>query len=100
VSNDKTVGKGKAGVPGQGGAGDQELESGEKALDARKARDAALLLPFAGLILISPPLLAIFTPDVSVFGGPLVAFYLFTVWAVLIVCAFRLARRLKGEREP
>ena len=77
-----------------------ERDSGEPALRARKSRDAALILPLAGLLLISPPMLAIFSRDDGVFGGALVAVYLFSIWAVLIFCAFRLARRLKNEIDP
>ena len=70
----------------------------DDALRARRARDAALVLPLAGLLVLTPPVANLFLSDITLFGAPLVVIYLFTVWAALIVCAQRLSRRLrKGD---
>jgi hypothetical protein len=64
-----------------------------------RARDAALVLPLAGLVLVAPPAINLFLADVTVFGAPLIGVYLFVVWALLIFGAQRLSRRL-GEDDP
>lgn len=68
------------------------------AFRGHRARDAALVLPLAGLVLVAPPVVGLFVADVSILGAPLIAVYLFGVWALLILCAQRLSRRL-GEDE-
>jgi hypothetical protein len=67
----------------------------DEALRARRARDVALVLPLAGVVLLAPPVANLFLTDVTLFGAPLVVIYLFTVWGALIVCAQRLSRRLR-----
>lgn len=62
---------------------------------AAKARDAALILPIVGLLLFIPPLIGIFASDSFLFGTPVIVAYIFTSWAVLIVCAGILSRHLK-----
>ena len=69
------------------------------AFRGHRARDAALVLPLAGLVLFAPPAINLFLADVAVFGAPLIAVYLFAVWGLLILCAQRLSRRL-GEDDP
>ncbi len=71
-----------------GSAGD------EGAFAAAKARDAGFILPIIGLILFAPPVIGMFTADMSVFGAPLIVAYLFITWAVLIVAAGLLSRSL------
>ena len=53
-----------------------------KSPEWRSERTIALFL--LGAIAISPPFLAIFALDTSVFGIPLLYAYLFIVWGVLI----------------
>jgi hypothetical protein len=69
------------------------------AFRGHRARDAALVLPLAGLVLVAPPVVNLFVADLSILGAPLIAVYLFAVWGALIFCARRLSRRL-GEDDP
>lgn len=59
-----------------------------------RVRDAARLLPFVGLFLLLPPVIAPFAVPVDVAGVPLVVLYLFAVWLGLIVASVLLARAL------
>ncbi|MEX2520469.1 MAG: hypothetical protein WD969_14200 [Paracoccaceae bacterium] len=100
-------------APGDGGgalrepaAPDEALSVGdEAALKAAKTRDAALVLPLAGLALFTPPLIEVFAADETIFGAPLIVVYVFTAWAGLVAAAFLLSRRLarvaaaRGEAE-
>jgi hypothetical protein len=61
------------------------------------ARDLASLLPFVAIFLLAPPIILIFAKPVLVAGMPLIAVYLFGVWAAVIVCAFLVARHLARE---
>ncbi|GMG83267.1 hypothetical protein LNKW23_24800 [Paralimibaculum aggregatum] len=65
------------------------------ALRARKRRDAALLLPVSGVVLLMPPMAEIFAVEGTVLGVPLVVAYVFAVWFCLIVLAARIAHRLE-----
>jgi hypothetical protein len=73
-----------------------ELRPASDPFRGHRARDAALVLPLAGLVLIAPPAINLFLADLSVFGVPLIGVYLFGVWGLLIVGARLLSRRL-GE---
>ena len=53
-----------------------------------------------GLALVGPPVASLFVADVTVFGAPLIAVYLFVVWGALIFCAQRLSRRLSQDEPP
>lgn len=66
-----------------------------EAFRARRLREAAFVLPFAGLLLLAPPLIGLFRADRAILGAPLICVYLFTVWGLLILCAFLLSRRLR-----
>lgn len=57
------------------------------------------MLPFFAVVLFVPPIVLIFVKPVTVFGIPLIAAYLFFVWALVIFLAFIFARRL-GRPEP
>lgn len=57
-------------------------------------RDAAMALPFLAAVLLTPPFIIIFAAPASVGSIPLIVAYLFSVWAVIIVVAFVIARRL------
>ena len=63
-------------------------------MDRRKLESAALFLTIAGALLIMPPLAVVFQIQRRIFGIPAEVIYLFVVWAVLIVGAWWLARRL------
>lgn len=64
----------------------------------RKTRDAALLLPVLGVLLLVSPMLAVFTGEGTVFGIPSPFIYVFGVWAGLILLARALAVRLHATR--
>jgi hypothetical protein len=66
---------------------------------SRSVRDGASLLPFFAIALFIPPIVLIFAKPVTVFGIPLIAAYLFAVWAAVIAAAFVFSLRL-GKREP
>ncbi len=59
----------------------------------RRFRDLAALLPLLGILLLATPVVSIFTQSGTVFGLPATIFYVFGVWAGLILLAFGLARR-------
>jgi hypothetical protein len=61
-----------------------------------RLRDAAVLLPLAGLLLLVPPVIPLFVADVvRPFGLPAIVAYVFGVWLGLIGCAALIARRLR-----
>jgi O-antigen/teichoic acid export membrane protein len=61
----------------------------------QRVRDAAWLLPLAGLALLMPPFVTLFTGDADVLGVPRIIVYVFGVWLALIGAAALLARRLR-----
>ena len=74
-----------------------EPDLAERALRRQKREDAALVLPFLGvLLLVSPMLDAVYGID-RIFGIPAVVFYIFFAWVFLIALAARLARLLKDD---
>lgn len=60
-----------------------------------KVRDRALVLPLVGVLLLISPLAGIFQLEVKLAGVPFTLIYLFSVWALLIICAVALSRRLR-----
>ncbi|HSF94268.1 MAG TPA: hypothetical protein VLA52_04515 [Thermohalobaculum sp.] len=66
----------------------------------RKIRDQALILPLVGFALLMPPFARVFDLDLKIAGVPFTLIYLFTVWAVLILCGWRLSRRLDPAPAP
>lgn len=66
--------------------------------DAQAARDAAVLLPVAGAILLLPPFIFVFAAPAFVAGVPLIVVYVFGVWMSLVLGAWLVARR--RAREP
>ena len=60
----------------------------------RRLETTALVLPVFGAILIVPPFLGVFNLPVTLFGMPIVAIYLFSVWTGLIVATAVISRRL------
>jgi hypothetical protein len=59
----------------------------------RRFRDLATLLPILGVLLLATPIVSIFTQSGQIFGLPSPIFYIFGIWAGLIILAFALARR-------
>jgi hypothetical protein len=72
----------------------------DQPLRHRKARDRALILPLAGLVLLIPPVAGVFHIDAKIAGVPFTLVYLFAVWALLIAGAAALSRRLRDGGEP
>ena len=62
----------------------------------RKIRDRALILPLVGLALLTPPIVFIFESGAKLYGLPVTLIYLFGIWAVLILAAWRQARALRN----
>ncbi|HTN67393.1 MAG TPA: hypothetical protein VL051_14555, partial [Burkholderiaceae bacterium] len=70
-------------------------------LHSGRASDAAVVLPLLGLFLLMPPIITLFASQLDLGGIPLIAIYVFGVWAALIVCAALLAQRLDpGQAAP
>jgi hypothetical protein len=65
-----------------------------------RLHDAAVLLPCVGLLLLMPPFIGLISPRLTLLGIPLLVFYVFGVWAVLIVLTAVLARRLDPPVPP
>ena len=63
-----------------------------------RRRDVALVLAAFGTLLLLPPVLNLFNRGLLVFGIPLEAVYLFSVWLALVVGAFAMARRPPAPR--
>lgn len=64
--------------------------------ETRKREHAAFVLPVFGALMLLPPILMVFQIPQRVFGVPVEAVYLFSVWIVLIagsVVASRLLPR-------
>jgi len=67
---------------------------------ARKTREAALIVPVLGFLLLTPPFAQVFSIDSSVLGVPTIVVYVFSVWIGLIVIAFWLSKRLSRSEPP
>jgi len=61
---------------------------------AAKYRDAAFLLPLAGLFLLMPPLIGLVAIRGPLFGIPAIVAYVFGLWTALIVISFWFSHRL------
>jgi len=85
------------------GADDRMVPNGEGSgqplaqatLARRKRRDAALLLPVLGLVLLASPVLDVFADAGRLAGIPAAVLYVFGVWFALIGACARLARVLE-----
>jgi hypothetical protein len=67
-------------------------------MDRRKLESAALFLTLLGVLLILPPLAAVFQLERRILGIPAEVIYLFVCWAGLIAGAYGLSRRLPADR--
>jgi len=68
-------------------------------LRARKLRDAALVLPVIGVVLLMPPVASLFAVKGDVLGVPVTIAYITAVWGGLILCAALMARGLREGGE-
>lgn len=59
----------------------------------QRGRDRHFALPTFGALLLMPPFLNLFNREVTVFGLPLVAVYIFALWLALVIGVFLLGRR-------
>lgn len=66
----------------------------------QRVREAARLLPLAGLFLVLPPLITLFAVPVDVAGVPLLVLYFFAVWLGLVLAAALLGRALAVPAPP
>ena len=69
----------------------------DPALGARKLRDASVLLPLAGLVLLMPPVALVLSLPARIGGVPVVVIYVFLVWAFLILAARAVGRRMADK---
>lgn len=72
----------------------------DQELRARKVREAALILPAIGVLLLTPPFAQVFAIDSRILGVPTVVVYVFSIWLGLIVIARRLAVLLSPDEPP
>lgn len=63
--------------------------------ESQGVKDVAIVLPFVALVLLMPPIILIFATPTSIAGIPLIVVFIFGVWALLVVGAFLVARRLE-----
>lgn len=68
-------------------------------MNRQKVRDAALLLPFFGLLLFLPPFVGLLRGTATVVGVPAIVLQVFLVWAALIGAGAWLSRQLQAEDE-
>lgn len=68
--------------------------------DRAKLKGLAIALPVFGTILLIPPLTQIFVTKGTIFGVPLIVFYLFSIWIVLIGASFLISRKITDTDEP
>ncbi len=69
-------------------------------LTQRKLVGGMLLLVVLGAALILPPLVYVFNQPLTVFGVPLIVFYLFGVWFLLIVGTAVMTRATPPDAHP
>ena len=63
-------------------------------MDKGRVKDLAILLPWAGLFLFTPPVLFLFHPSTTIFGVPVLPVYLFAMWLALILTSRKLTEHL------
>lgn len=77
-----------------GGQGRTDLAN--RALDKRRWRDFAIASPILGIFLLVSPFVTLFAGN-QIFGMPLVFVYVYGIWALLILLARRIARRIDAQ---
>lgn len=79
---------------------EEATDNGEEAWRTKdKSRDAALVLPLVGAVLLLPPIIEMFGFGMQERGGLSVAIYLFVVWAGMIFCAWRISVWLRKDNK-
>lgn len=73
-------------------AGNSDLQ-----LSRRKTRDKSFALIILGVVLLMPPIVRTSLFEGSIFGIPYTIFYMFTVWALLILGAAALSSGLRDS---
>ncbi len=73
-------------------AGNSDLQ-----LSRRKTRDKSVALLIIGVVLLMPPIVRTSLFEGNIFGIPYTVFYMFSVWAFLIVGAAIMAPRLRDN---
>ncbi len=69
-------------------------------MNRQKLRDAALLLPLLGVLLVMPPFVGLLSGPLTIFGLPAVVVYIFVIWAGLISLGIWLSGRLTRIEDP
>lgn len=68
-------------------------------LARRKTRDRSIALLLGGIAFLMPPIAGISLIDDDIAGMPVPMLYLFVIWALLIVGAAALARKLRESED-
>lgn len=63
-------------------------------MTSRRVRDRSIIILLLGLALLVSPMASIFQIDAKLAGVPVTLIYLFAVWAILILGAAYLSRKL------
>ncbi len=69
-------------------------------LSRRKVRDRSIVQVLVGTMLFMPPIVGVSQIDARIGGVPVMLLYVFGVWALLIVGAMLLSRRLREQDSP
>lgn len=64
-------------------------------LKQKRSGERQVALFLLGVLLLFPPVLQIFNKPSKVFGIPVLYFYIFVVWALLIGCTLLITRRMR-----
>jgi len=59
----------------------------------QKRRELRIVIFVLGIFLINFPMLSVFNKSLFVFGIPLIFFYTFLLWAIIIFVTFRLSKK-------
>lgn len=73
-------------------AGNSDLQ-----LSRRKTRDKSVAILIVGIVLLMPPIVRTSLFEGNILGIPYTVFYMFGVWALLILCAAIIAPRLRDS---
>ena len=59
----------------------------------QKRQELRIVMFVLGIFLINFPMLSVFNKSIFVFGIPLIFFYTFLLWAIIIFMTFRLSKK-------
>ncbi|MDX1736814.1 MAG: hypothetical protein R3261_01160 [Alphaproteobacteria bacterium] len=62
-----------------------------------KLKERAIVLPALAFVLLTPPILMVFNIDLRVFGFPVLYFYAFLIWAILLIFGHFMAKQLSDN---